>query len=80
MVLAANGEFAFEFARRIRKRAVEIASGNVIRFCVKRFFVDRVLNCKNRGQRFVFDNNFGGCRATRFLRFTNDQSNDLAVV
>ena len=51
----------------------------MIRFRMKTVLLDRFLNRENRRQRFVFDDDFIRRSATRFLRLTNDQRDDLAV-
>src|SRR5437764_2179598 len=80
MILAANREFAFELARRIGKRALKMAALNVVRFRMKTFLVDRVLNCENWRKRFVLDYDFLRSGATHFLRFANNERHDLAVI
>src|SRR2546423_100487 len=79
MILTANREFAFQFAGRIGERALKVATLNVVRFRMKTFLVDRVLNCENWRKWFVLDYDYLRSGATCFLRVANNERHDLAV-
>ena len=63
-----------------RKRGVDIAAPDEIRFAVKTVRGDRLLDRENRRQRFVFDDHLLRRRATNLLRFADNEGNDLSVI
>ena len=80
MILAAHRELALERAGRFCEGAIKISALNVVRFGVKTFLIDRILNCEDRLEQFVFDHNFLRGGATRLLRLAHNHGDDLAVI
>ncbi len=80
MILSAEGKFARQLVRRFLQRGRDIAATNEIRFGMKTVGRDRFFDGENRRERFVFDHHFFGGGTTGFLRFTDNQRDDLAVI
>ena len=79
MFLTAEFKITFKRQRRFRYSVVAITATDEVRFVVKTYFGDGVTQRKDRRERRVFDDDLLRRRATRCLRFTDHERDELAV-